>query len=123
MNLKYFNGSVEDTFDFVLTSLNMISEHYESIVPDRDYFTIEINTTSYLTGDTIRLSMNFFTKGKRCVMTFTKKSGDLIEYMKKVKYYKKRIKKVLNALIKKEKRSKYEEKVKIEYNKAEDMKK
>jgi hypothetical protein len=73
MNLKYFNGSVEETFDFVLTALNMISIHRETFIPDRDYFAIEIVSTSYLTGDTVRIQLYFYKMGKKCVMTFTKK--------------------------------------------------
>jgi hypothetical protein len=44
MNLMYFNGSLEDSFDFVLTAFNMIVIHREKIIPDKDKFSIEIIT-------------------------------------------------------------------------------
>ena len=115
MNVKFFNGSVEDTFDFVLTTLNAEKKVTDVIEPDMDFYEINIKSTSKLTRATIRLKISFFNMGDKknqCAIEFTRKEGDSMEFMKKVKYYKKRLKKVLKALIKKDARRKYEEKVK-----------
>ena len=111
MNVKFFNGSVEDTFDFVLTTLTAEKKKTDEIEPDSDFFLISIKTTSKLTRDTIRLQINFLNLERnknQCAIEFTRVMGDGIEFMKKVKYYKKRLKKVLKALIKKHARQKYE---------------
>ena len=64
MNVKFFNGSVEDTFDFVLTALVAEKKNTDEILPDSDFFKITIKSTSKLTRETIRLMINFFTMDK-----------------------------------------------------------
>ena len=107
MNIKFFNGSVEDTFDLILTFLNSEKNKNEKIDSDDIFYIISIKTISKLTRESVRLQITFFKMGEQCALEFTRISGNNLEYLKKVKYYKKRFKKLIKALIKKAKRKKY----------------
>lgn len=79
-NVKYFNGSVADTFEFVLTSLVADKTTKDSIEPDHEWFEIVVKTYSTLYHEPLWIRIFFFenvdNKGYRhSQVEFTKVKG------------------------------------------------
>ena len=102
MTVKYFNGDIDHTFDFVVTTLNAIITDKglnDDLEFDKEFGEILLTSYSKLSSAKIKMAIYFYENKKQTVMEFTKLEGSQIDFLKRVKYYKKKIQKTIRGLI------------------------
>ena len=59
-----FNGSVEDTFDFVLTTLYAIKKDTDIIRTDKEWYEIKVETIAPMSKEMIKMAIFFYENKK-----------------------------------------------------------